>query len=107
MTEFQGGGVRDSQEGKPRFDLLLEDRVPYEHRFLTRFARRMAEGAEKYEAKNWQKFSDQKALDRARASALRHMMQFLAGETDEEHDVAAAFNLMAASYIKGRIEGRW
>ncbi|AIG78420.1 Hypothetical protein AJAP_27880 [Amycolatopsis japonica] len=106
-SEFEGGGQRDSETGKPRFDLLLPVRVPYEDQLLTRVAALMGRGAEKYEDRNWEKFSDQAALDRARSSAFRHFMQWFNGETDEDHAAAVVFNLKAAEYVKGRLAGRW
>jgi hypothetical protein len=102
-VHFDGGGMRDTQNGKPRFDLLMPVEVSYSEQFLTRCAVHMAKGAEKYEDRNWEQFSDQDSLDRAKSSALRHMMQWLSGETDEDHAAAVFFNLMAAEYIKGRM----
>lgn len=101
---FEGGGMREPQDGKPRFDLLFPEGVPYDEQFLTRFAVHMAKGAAKYEDRNWEKFSDKEALERAKASALRHIMQWLSGETDEDHAAAVVFNLMAAEHVKRKLE---
>lgn len=101
---FEGGGMRDSQDDKPRFDLLLPELVPYEDQSLTRVARLMARGAEHYEDRNWEKFDDQAALDRARSSAFRHFMQWFSGETDEDHAAAVQFNIQAAEYVQWRME---
>lgn len=106
-AEFANGGVRDSQDGKPRFDLLTPETVPYEHQILTRWAHLMARGAEKYADRNWEQFSDRSALDRAKSSAFRHFMQWLNGERDEDHAVAVLFNIMAAEYVAGVLAGRW
>lgn len=106
-AEFSNGGVRDSQEGKARFDLLLPLNVPYKCQLLTRVAELMARGAVKYADRNWEQFSDQEALDRAKASAFRHMVQWQAGEVDEDHAAAVVFNLMAAEYVKGVLAGWW
>lgn len=106
-AEFEGGGQRDTEKGKPRFDLLLPETVPYAAQMLTRFAARMGRGAEKYEDRNWESFSDDKALQRARSSAFRHFMQWFNGETDEDHAAAVFFNIMAAEYIRGVLAGSW
>src|SRR5690606_19323431 len=45
---FETGAIRDSNEGKPRPDLIS----PY---FTERLGYRLAEGAKKYGANNWQK----------------------------------------------------
>lgn len=102
-AKLSGGMVRDTQEGKPRFDLLLPKNVPYEEQFLTRLAGLMARGAEKYEDRNWERANDVDALDRFKASAFRHLMQWLNDEVDEDHAAAVAFNLMGYESTKYKI----
>jgi hypothetical protein len=102
-AEFAGGGVRDTNAGKPRFDLLHPRGVPFLEQFLTRCAVHMAKGADKYEARNWEKFDDLESLDRAQESAARHLEQWLAGELDEDHAAAVFFNLLAAETIKWKM----
>lgn len=99
--------MRDSQDGKPRFDLLMPERVPYDKQYLTRVARLMGRGAEHYEDRNWEQFADEVALERAKASAFRHFMQWLTGQEDEDHAAAIFFNVQAVEYIKGRLNGEW
>lgn len=106
-ASFDGGGVRDTETGKPRFDLLRPVTVPYSHQMLTRWAALMARGAEKYAARNWEQFSDPAALDRAKSSAARHFEQWFNGETDEDHAAAVLFNVTAAEYVRGVIGGSW
>lgn len=106
-ASFSNGGVRDTQDGKPRFDLVLPKTVPYDRQMLTRFAALMARGAEKYSDRNWEQFSDQDALDRAKASAMRHLIQWMTDEDDEDHAAAVYFNVMAAEYVKGVLNGDW
>ncbi len=105
--EFEGGGVRDAQTGKPRFDLLRPLNVPYGDQLLTRWAALMARGAEHYGDRNWERMSDQTALDRFKSSAARHFEQWLNGEVDEDHAAATFFNVAGAEYIKGVLAGRW
>lgn len=106
VTTFEGGGRREAAGNRPRFELLVPEGVPYDQQILTRFAQHMANGAEKYEARNWEKFSDQEALDRAKSSAFRHFMQWLSGDSPEEdHAVAVMFNIMAAEHVKGKLNG--
>jgi Domain of unknown function (DUF5664) len=106
-ASFDGGGVRDTETGKPRFDLLRPVTVPHSHQMLTRWAALMARGAEKYAARNWEQFSDPAALDRAKSSAARHFEQWFNGETDEDHAAAVLFNVTAGEYVKGVIGGLW
>ena len=102
--DYESGMRRDIQVGKPRFDLLLTDEQPYEDQFLTRFAALLARGAEKYGERNWQLANSAEELSRFRASAVRHLMQWATGETDEDHASAVAFNLMAFEYVRWKLE---
>lgn len=102
--EYGSGMRRDLQDGKPRFDLLLAEGIPFEEQFLTRFAGLLERGAVKYGENNWQLANSQEELSRFRASAVRHMMQWASGETDEDHMAAVAFNLMAYETTKYKLE---
>lgn len=101
---FAGGMVRDTETGKPRFDLLYPSLMPYQRQMLTRVAALMARGAEKYGDRNWEKASDEAALSRYRSSGMRHHVQHLAGETDEDHAAAVIFNLIGEEYVKWVME---
>lgn len=90
--EFSTGMQRDTQEDKPRYDLL--DRA-----FLKRWAELMARGAKKYGEENWRKAETDVELKRFKASALRHMFQWLDGDTSEDHAAAVAFNLSGAEMV--------
>lgn len=98
--EFGTGMVRDTQDGKPRFDLLLPEGVPFSAQFLTRCAQHLANGAKKYSARNWEQARTEAELARYKSSALRHLVQWLSGETDEDHAAAVFFNLMGAEFVK-------
>src|SRR6476646_7724738 len=93
-AKFESGMVRDTEEGKARFDLLVPLDVPYQEQMLTRFADLLARGAVKYNARNWEQANSQAELDRYKSSALRHFMQWVTGETDEDHATAVMFNVM-------------
>lgn len=103
-AEFDSGMVRDVNDGKPRFSLCLADGVPYEEQLLTRWAALMERGRIKYGLKNWQHADSQEELDRFRDSALRHMMQWICGEDDEDHAAAVCFNLMGAEYVQRKMD---
>lgn len=99
-AEFSSGMVRDTEEGKARFDLLLPKGIGFKDQMLTRFADLMARGAKKYEARNWEKARGEEELERYISSALRHLIQWATGETDEDHAAAVMFNLTAAETVK-------
>jgi hypothetical protein len=70
---------------------------------LTRYANLLARGAVKYDARNWENGDSQEELERAEESLLRHTVQLLAGETDEDHAAAVWFNTQAVEYFRWRI----
>lgn len=83
--QFDTGAKRDTQESKPRPDLIS----PFS---IERLAWVFARGAEKYDEHNWMKGIP---FSRCLASAERHLMQFKQGDTDEDHLAQAVWNLMA------------
>lgn len=106
-AQFESGMQRDTQTGKPRFDLTAPLDIPYDEQLLTRFAKLMGRGADKYTERNWEQADSEEELARMKSSAFRHFMQWYHGETDEDHAAAVLFNLMAfeATQYKMR-EGR-
>jgi hypothetical protein len=98
--EFSTGMKRDTQTGKPRYDLLLPKDLPLEEQPLYRWAMLMGRGAEKYDERNWEKARTQAELDRYISSLLRHAMQVATGQTDEDHEAACMFNIMGIMYVR-------
>jgi hypothetical protein len=102
--EYDSGMRRDTQNGKPRFDLLYPLGIPYNDQFLTRVAELLARGAEKYTERNWEHAEGEVELARFKASALRHLTQWVCGETDEDHASATVFNLMGAHLVEWKMK---
>lgn len=102
--EYDSGMVRDTQDGKPRFDLLVPRDVPYSDQFLTRVAGLLGRGAEKYSDRNWEKAGGNEELERFKSSAFRHFFQWLNDESDEDHAAAVVFNLLAYETIKWKLD---
>lgn len=102
-VEFSTGMQRDTNETKPRFDLITPLDLPFKEQMLTRWANLMQRGAKKYKARNWEKASTQEELDRFKDSAFRHLMQWLCGETDEDHAAAVFFNISGAEMVKSKM----
>lgn len=92
-AEFTNGYVRDTNEGKLRYDLIP---LP----MLKKLAKHYTDGALKYSPRNWEKAEGKEALDRFKESAYRHFMQWLDNETDEDHAMALVFNIFAYETIK-------
>lgn len=101
---FDSGMQRDTEAGKARFDLLIPLDVPYAEQFLTRVAELMGRGAEKYEDRNWEMANSAAELARMKSSAFRHFMQWVCGETDEDHAAAVVFNLIAHESTEHKIQ---
>lgn len=89
-TQFDSGAVRDMHEGKGRFDLLPMC-------VLMRLARHYENGSKKYGDRNWEKgipchsFAD---------SAMRHLVKYMDGWTDEDHLIAAIWNLCGLAWTE-------
>jgi hypothetical protein len=97
--------MREPQEDKVRYDLLMPVGVPLWSQFLTRCAAHMTRSLEKYPERNWEQFGDLEAYDRCRASAFRHFMAWMTGDSDEDHAAAVFFNLMAAEHVARKLGG--
>ena len=82
--KFPTGAQRDTQEGKGRFDLLPCHAI-------TRLAKLYEAGAKKYDDNNWRKGIP---LNRFLDSAFRHLYKFMDGQRDEDHAIAAAWNIL-------------
>ncbi len=91
--DFLTGSRRDTQAGKPRYDLI--PLVP-----LRRLADLYARGAEKYGDHNWQKGQP---FQRTFASLLRHVFAWAEGERTEDHLAAVAWNAFALMYYEDMI----
>ena len=91
---FATGAVRDGQMGKGRMDLLPV-------RALIEVARVFEAGAEKYEARNWEKGIK---LSSFMDSGLRHAMKWLRGDRDEPHLAQACWNFLCLLDTHKRIE---
>lgn len=83
---FSTGSVRDMAEGKGRMDLLCWDAI-------IEVSKHCENGAKKYGEHNVDKGIPTNSLC---DSAARHLAKYLAGHTDEDHLLAAAWNLLWA-----------
>lgn len=104
-AEYASGMVRDTQDGKPRWDLIFAGDMPYDLQPLTRWAALMGRGADKYGEKNWLKGDGEAERDRALSSACRHFAQWVLGQVDEDHLAATWFNMQAVAYFEWKMGG--
>jgi hypothetical protein len=95
--EFDSGMVRDTTEGKIDYLLALDGPM------FKRYAIHLTKGAKKYAKRNWMQARGEAELERFKESALRHFLQWLAGDTDEDHAAAVIFNINGAEYVKEKM----
>lgn len=113
--QYETGMQRDTEVGKPRFDLLMPIGLPFQDQMVVRWAMLMARGAQKYDARNWERARTRKELERYVSSTLRHVNQWAAamlglpcGCSDthlcdihsEDHGAATFFNITGAEYTR-------
>lgn len=92
--EFETGAKRDTQDNKPRYDL-----IPVAA--LKRLAMLYARGAQKYGEGNFEKGM---SFKRVLASLLRHVYAFVEGEVTEDHLAAVAWNAFALMFYQEQIK---
>lgn len=78
--------LREDKTGKIDYTYLLELKP-----LIDRICKRLQEGEIKYDRLNWRNCEDPLTY---KQSAIRHMFQYLNGETDEDHGTASIINLM-------------
>ena len=88
---FETGSRRDTQQDKPRYDLIPPQA-------LKRVAELYQRGADKYGDHNWAKGQP---MSRFLASAMRHAEQWRLGERDEDHAAAVVWNWLAIMCFEG------
>lgn len=92
--EFATGSVRDTAEGKGRYDL-------FSPLAMARLAKHFENGAKKYGDRNWEKGQP---IMRCIDSTLRHVFKHIEGQRDEDHLAAAAWNLLSVIHFEEAIQ---
>jgi len=91
-VKYDSGFQRDTNDGKPRYDLIP-------HELLTRLAELYSRGAEKYDDDNWKKAESPEEIARFKQSAFRHFMQWFRSDEDEDHASAVTFNINSYEWL--------
>ena len=94
FSKHATGSQRDNREGKGRYDLISP-------LTMKRLAVHMENGARKYGPNNWMLGQP---LSWYWDSAARHWDAVKAGETDEDHEAAALWNIHCYMHTKMMIE---
>lgn len=86
MKSFSTGAKREDKTGKGRCDLLPPAA-------LIRLSKHFEKGAKDHGDRNWELGVPMSSfID----SGLRHLLQYMNGQTDEDHLCAAAWNILCA-----------
>lgn len=86
---YESGFNRDTNEGKPRYDLIPGD-------LLKRLAELYQRGADKYGDSNWKLAKTEEEINRFKASAWRHFMAWSENwDTEEDEGIATIWNIIA------------
>jgi hypothetical protein len=98
-TEFSSGMVRDTSTGKTDWELIFNGPM------AERWAEHLTKGSIKYPdpvpgQANWMRADGPEELARFKKSAVRHFVQWLRGDVDEDHAAAVFFNINGAEYVK-------
>ena len=91
------GMQRDVATDKIDYSLVFDGPM------FKRWAALLDRGARKYDKRNWMKANSQEEYDRARESLVRHFVQYISGEVDEDHAAAIIFNINEMEYVKGKL----
>lgn len=97
-SQFVGGMVRDTEDGKIDFARVFDGPM------LERWAALLTKGATKYPdfgpgVPNWKLAVGEAERVRFQKSAVRHFVQWLRGDTDEDHAAAVFFNINGHEYV--------
>lgn len=90
---FITGAVRDTQEGKYRFDLIGLH-------MLKRLSALLVRGARNYGERNWEKGQN---VSRTNASLWRHVVAYQEGDRSEDHLAAIVFNAMSIIHVEEEV----
>ena len=95
--EYASGMVREPITGKIQYDLVFDGPL------IERLAIHLTKGAEKYEPHNWMKANSAEEMERFKQSASRHFIQWMRGDTDEDHFSAVTFNMNGYEFVKDKL----
>ena len=112
-NEYSSGMKRDTEDGKPRMDLLFVKCMPYEEQLMVRYGHLRARGAAKYCETytdiNCEKAETYEEYCRYKSSFMRHASQWMCGDRSEDHAAACVFNLQMAEMVMWKLQqkGEW
>jgi hypothetical protein len=103
--EYASGMRRDVQDDKPDLFQWMPRSIPYKESLWYRAGMLANRGAQKYGRRNWEAAGSNPASadeeeERFKSSLLRHTMQAIHDETDEDHLAAVLFNAICLAMVQ-------
>jgi hypothetical protein len=90
------GMVRSDDSGKTDYTLV-------DLAMLERWAQHLTRNVGSKGHNNWRLACSEEDLQRFRASAFRHFIQWLRGDADEDHAAALLFNVAGAEHVRSQL----
>jgi hypothetical protein len=97
VVELPSGMRRSNTAGKTDYTLVLDGPM------FERWARHMTAAVPSKGKRNWMNASEEEDLQRFREGFLRHAVQWLRGDDDEDHAAALFFNVTGVEYVKDQL----
>jgi len=97
LKTYESGMLREDKGYKIDFTLAVDGPM------FERYAIHMTNGAKVHGARNWMQAKGVAELIDFQAGAFRHMVQYIRGDTDEDHAAAIIFNLNGAELCKEKL----
>ena len=89
----KSGFTRNDSENRPRYDLIPTW-------VLERLGNLYADGANKFGEHNWELANADEDYNSFKASMMRHMIQYVNSEENEDHFARIIFNLVGCEHVK-------
>jgi hypothetical protein len=97
VVELPSGMRRSNTAGKTDYTLVLDGPM------FERWAKHMTAAVPSKGKRNWMNAKSEDDLARFREGFLRHAVQWLRGDDDEDHAAALFFNVDGAEYVKDQL----
>jgi hypothetical protein len=97
VVELPSGMRRSNTAGKTDYTLALDGPM------FERYAKHLTAAVPSKGKRNWMNAQSEDDLERFREGFLRHAVQWLRGDDDEDHAAALFFNVTGAEYVKDQL----
>jgi hypothetical protein len=97
VVELPSGMRRSNTADKTDYTLALDGPM------FERWAKHLTAAVPSKGKRNWMYADDEEDLQRFREGFMRHAVQWLRGDNDEDHAAALFFNVNGAEYVKDQL----